>query len=82
MCYKVITKKSCHKSIIGWQTCRMYAKTPAKPVVSMPMAYRFNEKVAMDLKSWKGQYILHMIYIFTRFSVSVFIKEKTSGMIQ
>lgn len=59
-------------------TCKLYGKTPARPVVGMPMASRFNEKVAMDLKSWKGKYILHMIDMFTRLSVSVFINRKTS----
>ena len=42
----------------------------------MPMARRFNEKIAIDLKSWKGKYILHMIDMFTRLSVSVFINSK------
>ena len=54
-------------------TCKLYGKTPARPLVSMPMATRFNEKVAMDLKSWKGKYIRHMIDMFTRLSISVFI---------
>ena len=58
-------------------TCKLFMKTPPRPVVSMPMANRFNEKVAMDLKSWKGKYILHMIDMFTRLSVSVFINNKT-----
>ena len=58
-------------------TCKIWSKTPPRPVVSMPMASRFNEKVAMDLKSWKGKYILHMIDMFSRLSVSVFINHKT-----
>ena len=43
----------------------------------MPLASSFNEKVAMDLKSWKGIYILHLIDMFTQLSVSVFIRNKT-----
>lgn len=39
----------------GCQTCRMYAKTTAKPVVSMLMAHGFNEKVVMDHEIWEGQ---------------------------
>ena len=59
------------------QTCKQYAKTPARPVVSMPMAKGFNEKVAMDLKVWKdGKYILHMVDMFSRLSVSVFVQSK------
>ena len=29
---------------------KVYSKTPSRPVVGMPMATKFNEKVAMDLK--------------------------------
>ena len=36
------------------ELCKRYSKTPARPVVGMPMATQFNEKVAMDLKQWKG----------------------------
>ncbi|KAL5019436.1 hypothetical protein ScPMuIL_003481, partial [Solemya velum] len=32
--------------------CKMYMKTLPRPVVSMPMATKLNEKVAMDLKQW------------------------------
>ena len=57
-------------------TCKLYGMTPARSVVSMPMPTRYNEKVAMDLKSWKGKYIIHMIDMFTRLSISVFINRK------
>ena len=53
-----------------------YAKTPPKPVVSMPMAKEFNEKVAMDLKQWNGLRILHIIDMWSRYTVSVFISRK------
>ena len=59
-------------------TCKLYSKTPPRPVVSMPMANRFNERVAMDLKSWKGKYILHMIDMITKLNISVFMNHKTS----
>ena len=52
-------------------------KTPARLVVSMPLASSFNENVSMDLKSWKGKYILHLIDMFIRLGVSVFIRNKT-----
>ena len=59
------------------QTCCQFAKTPARPVVSLPMVNKFNDKVALDLKIWKGgKYILHMIDMFSRLSVSVFIERK------
>ncbi|KAL5015625.1 hypothetical protein ScPMuIL_007295, partial [Solemya velum] len=59
--------------------CKVYARSPPRPVVSMPMASRFNEKVAMDLKQWKGRWILHMIDMWSRYTVSVFICRKKSS---
>ena len=57
------------------QICHQFAKTPTRPVVSLPMANKFNDKVVLDLKIWKGgKYILHMIDMFSRLSVSVFIE--------
>lgn len=58
------------------EICRVYKRTPDRPSVAMPMASRFNEKVCMDLKKWGDKWILHMIDMFTRFSVSVFISRK------
>ena len=58
------------------ELCKVYKKTPSRPVVALPMASRFNEKVCMDLKKWGDQWILHMIDMFSRFSVSVFLSRK------
>jgi transposase InsO family protein len=58
------------------ELCKMYKKTPPRPVVARPMASRFNEKVAMDLKKWRGRWILHLVDMWSRFSVSVFIERK------
>jgi hypothetical protein len=48
------------------ELCKVYAITPPRPVVSMPMVKEFNEKVAMDLKQYKGRWILHMIDMWFR----------------
>ena len=57
--------------------CKQYARTPARPVVALPMASDFNECVAMDLKYWKpGFWILHLIDMFSRYTVSVFVSRK------
>ena len=37
------------------ELCKVYAVTPPRPVVSMPMVKEFNEKFAMDLKQYKGR---------------------------
>ena len=44
----------------------------------MPMATSFNETVAMDLKQLNGQWILHIIDMWSRYTTSVFINRKTS----
>lgn len=62
-------------------TCKKFKKTPARPVVSLPMATDFNECVAMDLKIWSKNnniYFLHLIDVFTRFGLSKCIRSKTA----
>ena len=58
------------------ELCKRYAKTPSRPVVDLPMASQFNEKVSMDLKQWNGHWILHIIDMWSRYTVSVFINRK------
>lgn len=65
------------------ELCKVYAVTPPRPVVSMPMAKEFNGKVAMDLKQYKDRWILHMIDMLSRYTVSVFIsRKKPSNVIE
>ena len=61
------------------ELCQRYAKTPPGPVVSLPMASHFNEKVTMDLKQWNQRWILHIINMWSRYTVSVFIDRKKSS---
>lgn len=61
--------------------CKQHQATPSRPVVAMPMANHFNEKVAMDLKKWENGYILHMIDMWSRYSVSVYISHKRPQVI-
>ena len=58
------------------ELCKIYAKTPSRPVVGMPMASKFNEKVAMDLKLWNGRWILHIIDMWSRYTLSTFVERK------
>ena len=37
------------------ELCKIYSKTPSRQVVGMPLASKFNEKVAMDLKQRNGR---------------------------
>ena len=64
-----IIEKSC-------ELCKNYTKTPPRPDVGLSMAHEFNKKVAMDLKKWNGRWILHMIDMWSRYTVSVFIDRK------
>ena len=56
--------------------CKIYAKTPSRPVVDMPMASKFNEKVSIDLKQWNGRWILHIIDMWSRYTLSTFVDRK------
>ena len=58
------------------EICKLHTRTPSKPVVALPMASTFNEKVCMDLKKWGNKWILYMIDMWSRFSVSVFVDRK------
>ena len=63
------------------ELCKIYSKTPSRPVVGMPMASKFNEKFAMDLKQWNGRWILHIIDMWSRYTLSVFVDRKKPGNI-
>ena len=58
-----------------YQNCelyKVYARTPARPSAALPTTTRFNEKVAMDLKKWSKHWILHLVDMWSRLTVSVF----------
>ena len=60
------------------EICLRYKKAKPKPVVGFPMAVRFNQTVAMDLKEIHGHKILHMIDHASRYSVAVKVMNKES----
>ena len=49
------------------KTCKLYSRTPPKPIVAIPFAKMFNEHVAMDLKDINSKKVLHIIDHATRF---------------
>lgn len=70
------------KIVENCDVCKRYKKTPARPVVSLPLATEFNEVVAVDLKEWKPNlYFIHLIDVATRFSLAAVIKKKTPEVI-
>ena len=73
-CILFLSSSGSVSAITMCDLCKRYAKTPARPIVGMPMATQFNEKVAMDLKQWNGRWILHIIDMWSRYTISVFIE--------
>ena len=61
--------------------CKIYRKTPQRPIVGLPMATSFQECIAMDLKFYKGKILLHLIDHTTRLSVSSFVKSSEPEVI-
>lgn len=61
--------------------CKEYRRNKPRPVVALPAARFFNEKVSMDLKKWNNKWILHMIDMWSRFTLSVFVNRKLSSCI-
>ena len=47
----------------------------------MPRASKCNKKVAMDLKQWNGCWILHIIDMWSSYTLSVFVDRKKPGNI-
>ena len=63
------------------ETCKRYKKTPPTLVVSLPLATRFNEVIAIDLKKLDDVYFLHLIDLFTRFCKRKVITRKSPSVI-
>ena len=51
-------------------------KRVTRPVVAMNRARDFNEILIIDLKKWCNCWILHMIDMYSRYTVSVYISRK------
>ena len=58
------------------KTCMIYKRPPPRPVVALPTATRFKETVAMDIKFYNGNMLLHMVDHATRLSAASVIPNK------
>ena len=58
------------------ETCKVLAKTPARPAFAMPRASTFNEVLTFNCKIQEGKLILYMIDYFSRLTKGMFIKSK------
>src|SRR5678815_3679220 len=73
-------KKTLEEKIIDivgkCDTCIKYKKTPARPIVGMPMAKHFNEVVALDLGEIENRRFLMMVDLATNYCQAAWIKDK------
>ena len=61
--------------------CILKKRNPDIPAVALPMATRFNEKVAMDLKHWGKQYICYFVDMWSGYTQGVIINSKKPAKI-
>ena len=62
--------------------CKRFKRTPARPVVCMPLASKFNQVIAVNLTHFKdGVYFLHLIDLFSRFSLFQVLTRKLPSII-
>ena len=59
------------------EVCLKFKKTPARPVVSLPLAITFNEVVLLDLKEWvkNKTWFIYLIDAATLFTLAGVIYE-------
>ena len=58
------------------EICMRYKRPSSRPVLGFSLSHDFNETVAMDLKQFRGVYILHMVDHATRYSAVALISTK------
>ena len=65
------------------EICKRFKKTPVRPVVTFPLANRFNETIQLDLKTYIKDkvYFLHIIDHKTRLSAAAVIYSKKKEVI-
>ena len=65
------------------EICMRYKGTSSRPLVGFSLAHDFNENetIAMDLKQFRGAYILHMVDHATRYSPAAIVRSKQKKVI-
>ena len=64
------------------ELCKLHKRAPLRPAVGLRIGDHFNSVVCLDLKEYKaGQYILHLIDAFKRYSASDLIKTKCKNVV-
>ena len=63
------------------EVCKRFSKAPPRSIVSLPLARSFNEIISLDLKHWDAGYILHIIDLWSRYTMSVFIAKNLPQLV-
>ena len=62
-------------------TCCKFRKPVPRPTVSLPMASKLNETIAMDLKAYGNVYFLVLVDMATRYCAATVIPNKLPATI-
>ena len=77
-----VSRQLIEKTLEACQACKSAKRRNPKPVSSLPLATRFNQVISMDLHQLQpGKYYLHIIDLFSRFSVAGILHDKKSTTI-
>ena len=63
----------------GCETCMKFKRPVPRPVVALPMASKFNEVIAMDLKVWDKYYFLVIVDLATRYCAATVLTNKLAS---
>ena len=63
---------------LACEVCLRFKRNPSRPVVSLPLANKFNDVIAMDLKSYGSFYFLVIVDLFTRYCSAIVLPNKMS----
>ena len=63
------------------EICQRFSKVRPRSIVSLPLARSFNEVVSLDLKHWEAGYILHIIDVWSRYTMSIYISKKQPQLV-
>ena len=69
-------RKAIEKVSSECETCLKFSKAAPRPVVSLPMASKFNETVSMDLKFYDGKIFLVLVDLATRYCAASLLGNK------
>ena len=65
----------------GCETCMKFKRPVPRLVVALPMANKFNEVIAMDLKVWDKYYFLVIVDLATRYCAATVLTNKLASSV-